>query len=156
LFYQTSSRDVGLTTLVHRPAASQPGYFGLLVSPRAELSKSQQVARDMVFVLDTSGSMRGKRLAQAKGALLYCLKNLNAGDRFNMIEFATAINSYQDRLLDVNPDNLELGAKWVNRLEATGGTAIDGAMQKAFDMNPNDMSRPFTIVFFTDGRPTVG
>src|SRR5262249_35748961 len=75
LFYQTSSRDVGLTTLVHRPAASQPGYFGLLVSPRAELSKSQQVARDLVFVLDTSGSMRGKRLQQAKKALRYCLDN---------------------------------------------------------------------------------
>ena len=156
LFYQTTSKDVGLTTILHRPSASQPGYFGLLVSPRAELSKSQQVARDMIFVLDTSGSMRGRRLAQAKAALQYCLKNLNANDRFNMIEFATAINTYQDRLLEATPDNLEQGKKWVDRLEATGGTAIDGAMQKAFDLSPGDMARPYTIVFFTDGRPTVG
>ena len=85
LFYQHNNRDVGLTTLVHRPAASQPGYFGLLVSPRADLSKSQQVARDMIFVLDTSGSMRGKRLDQAQNALKYCLNNLEANDRFNMI-----------------------------------------------------------------------
>jgi Ca-activated chloride channel homolog len=156
LFYQTGKKDVGVTTILHRPVASQPGYFSLLVSPRAELSKSQQVARDMIFVLDTSGSMRGRRLAQAKGALNYCLKNLNPGDRFNMIEFATAINTYQDRLLEATADNLEQGKRWVDRLEATGGTAIDGAMQKAFDLSPNDPARPYVIVFFTDGRPTVG
>jgi Ca-activated chloride channel homolog len=156
LFYQTGNKDVGVTTILHRPNPSQPGYFGLLVSPRAELSKSQQVARDMVFVLDTSGSMRGRRLAQAKAALNYCLKNLSPGDRFNMIEFATAINTYQDRLIEATADNLEQGKKWVDRLEATGGTAIDGAMQKAFDLSPNDMARPYVIVFFTDGRPTVG
>ena len=156
LFYQTGSKDVGVTTILHRPNPSQPGYFGLLVSPRAELSKSQQVARDMIFVLDTSGSMRGTRLKQAKAALTYCLKNLSPGDRFNMIEFATAINTYQDRLTDATPDNLAQGKKWVDGLEATGGTAIDGAMQKAFDLSPNDMARPYVIVFFTDGRPTVG
>ena len=156
LFYQTNDKDVGLTTILHRPNSSQPGYFSLLVSPRAELSKSQQVARDMIFVLDTSGSMRGRRLAQAKAALKYCLKNLDPRDRFNMIEFATAINTYQDRLFDATAENLEQGAKWVDRLEATGGTAIDGAMQKAFDLSPNDMARPYVIVFFTDGRPTVG
>jgi Ca-activated chloride channel family protein len=156
LFYQTNDKDVGLTTILHRPNSSQPGYFSLLVSPRAELSKSQQVARDMIFVLDTSGSMRGRRLAQAKEALQYCLKNLDPRDRFNMIEFATAINTYQDRLQDATPDNLAQGKKWVDRIEATGGTAIDGAMQKAFDLSPNDMARPYVIVFFTDGRPTVG
>ena len=156
LFYTTSNKDVGLTALAHRPSPGQPGYFMLLVAPRAELSKTQQAPRDMVFVLDSSGSMRGKRLTQAKAAMKYCLANLNPGDRFNMIHFATAINTYQEKLLDVTTDALEQGKRWIDNVEATGGTAIDGAMSLAMDMNPKDMSRTYTIVFFTDGRPTVG
>ena len=53
----------------------------LLLAPRAELSRSQQVPRDMVFVLDTSGSMRGKRMAQAQSALKYCIDKLSPHDR---------------------------------------------------------------------------
>ncbi len=156
VFYTTSDKDVGLTALAHRPSPGQPGYFMLMVAPRAELSKAQQVPRDMVFVLDSSGSMRGRRLTQAKAAMKYCLANLNPGDRFNMIHFATAVNNYEDKLVDVSPSALEQGKRWVEGVEATGGTAIDGAMSRALDMNPNDMSRTYTIVFFTDGRPTVG
>ncbi|MEI7684785.1 MAG: VIT domain-containing protein [Planctomycetota bacterium] len=156
LFYTTSNKDVGLTALAHRPSPGQPGYFMLLVAPRAELSKSQQVPRDMVFVLDSSGSMRGKRLTQAKAALKYCLANLNPGDRFNMINFATAINSYEDRLQDVTADGIERARRWVDNVEATGGTAIDGALSRALDMNPSDKTRTYSVVFFTDGRPTIG
>src|SRR5262245_41390174 len=76
LYYTAGGKDVGLTALTHRPVSGGPGYFLLLISPRAELSRSQQVPRDMVFVLDTSGSMRGKRMTQAQSALKYCLNNL--------------------------------------------------------------------------------
>src|SRR5262249_49610792 len=84
LYYQAGGKDVGLTALAHRPLGDK-GYFLLLVSPRAELSRSQQAPRDMVFVLDTSGSMRGQRIVQARNALKYCLKNLTAKDRFGLI-----------------------------------------------------------------------
>ena len=78
LFYTTSDKDVGLTALMHRPITTEDGYFMLLVSPRAELSKEQQVPRDMVFVLDTSGSMREDgKMEQAKKALKYCLDDLD-------------------------------------------------------------------------------
>src|SRR5205085_5864387 len=56
LFYTQGNEDVGLTMLAHRPDGTSDGHFMLLLSPRAELSETQQVARDMVFVLDTSGS----------------------------------------------------------------------------------------------------
>src|SRR5207249_3978401 len=82
-----ADKDVGLTALAHRPVGDK-GYFLLLVSPRSELSRSQQAPRDMVFVLDTSGSMRGQRIVQARNALKYCLKNLTAKDRFALINFA--------------------------------------------------------------------
>ena len=128
----------------------------LLVSPRAELSKTQQIPRDMVFVLDTSGSMRGKRMTQARSALKYCLENLTPSDRFGLMNFATTVNKYTEALLPATKENLAAARKWVEALEATGGTAIDDAMAAALAMRTNDETRPFTIVFFTDGRPTIG
>jgi len=156
LFYATSAKDVGLTAVAHRPNPSQNGYFMLLVSPRTELSKSQQVPRDMVFVLDTSGSMRGKRMTQARNALKYCLRNLTPNDRFGMMNFATTVNKYADGLQAASTDNVAAALKWVDALEATGGTAINDAMNTALDMRTSDPGRTFTIVFFTDGQPTIG
>src|SRR6516164_8721123 len=156
LYYQAGGKDVGLTALSHRPASGAPGYFLLLVSPRAELSKSQQVPRDMVFVLDTSGSMRGQRMTQARNALQYCLNNLGENDRFALLNFATTVNKYNDELLPATRDNVDQARKWVAGLEATGGTAINDALLAALAMRSNDPTRTFTIVFFTDGRPTIG
>ncbi len=156
LFYTISTKDVGLNMLTHRPSANQDGYFMLLVSPRAELSKTQQIPRDMVFVLDTSGSMHGKRIVQARNALKFCLQNLNSHDRFGLMNFATTVNMYNQGLLPATTENLQTASKWVDRLEATGGTAIDLALATALDMRTGDAGRPFTIVFFTDGQPTIG
>src|SRR5207245_6789209 len=157
LYYAAGSKDVGLTALTHRPSPGHDGYFMLLVSPRAELSKEQQVPRDMILVLDTSGSMRGKRMTQARNALKYCLANLGKGDRFAMINFATAVNKYTERLLAVEDDEIEKAKKWVDGLEATGGTAINDALETALGFRPAaDDGRTFTIVFFTDGQPTIG
>ncbi len=156
LYYQAGGKDVGLTALSHRPVGGSNGYFLLLVSPRAELSKSQQVPRDMVFVLDTSGSMRGKRMTQARNALKYCLQNLAPQDRFNIINFATTVNKYSESLLPASADQLAHARKWVDDLEATGGTAINDALQTALGLRTGDDGRTFTLVFFTDGRPTIG
>ena len=156
LFYTITTKDVGLNTLTHRPSVGKDGYFMLLVSPRPELSKTQKLPRDMVFVLDTSGSMRGKRMTQARNALKYCLDNLESHDRFALMNFATTVNKYTESLLPATKDNIAEAQKWVARLEATGGTAIDDALSTALGMRTKDETRPFTIVFFTDGRPTIG
>jgi Ca-activated chloride channel family protein len=156
LYYTAGAKDVGLTALTHRPVGSAPGFFMLLVSPRAELSKSQQVPRDMVLVLDTSGSMRGKRMTQARNALKYCLSNLQKQDRFAIINFATTVNKHTEKLLNADPDQVAQAKKWVDGLEASGGTAIDDALKAALEFRTNDEGRTFTIVFFTDGQPTIG
>ncbi len=156
LFYQAGSKDVGLTAILHRPT-SQNGHFMLLISPRAELSKEQQVPRDMVLVLDTSGSMRGKRMTQARNAMKYCLANLGAKDRFACINFATTVNKYTDQMMPFSTAEVQRAKKWVDGLEATGGTAINDALETALSLRPPmDEGRTFNIVFFTDGRPTIG
>src|SRR5713226_4518123 len=101
----------------------------------------------MVLVLDTSGSMRGKRMTQARNALKYCLGNLQSQDRFAVLNFATTVNRYTEKLLPATSDEVEQAKKWVDNLEATGGTAINDALMSALDLRPADEGRTFTIVF---------
>jgi Ca-activated chloride channel family protein len=156
LFYQLGDKDVGLTALTHRPVASEKGHFMMLMTPKVDL-KGYEVPRDVVMVLDTSGSMRGPKMEQARKAMKYCLDNLTAKDRFALINFATTVNRYKDSLLKVEPDQVGQAKKWVDELEATGGTAINDALASALDLrDAKEEGRTFTVVFFTDGQPTIG
>jgi Ca-activated chloride channel family protein len=183
LFYTTATKDVGLSALFHRPdrpefhrpnyvpdggtvifsglgpvhvPGAADGHFMLLISPRAELSRTQHVARDMVFVLDTSGSMQGKRIQQARSALKFCLRNLDKNDRFGLIHFATSVTNYTNHLTPATDAQIEQATNWVDGLEAVGSTNIEEALATALAMRPNSGNRNFTIVFFTDGQPTIG
>jgi Ca-activated chloride channel homolog len=156
LFYTCGDKDVGLTALTHRPEADADGTFMLLISPRAEMAKAKALPRDMVFVLDTSGSMAGPKMDQARKALKFCIDNLTNGDRFAVMNFATTVNKYADGMKDATTEQKMKAKKWVDALEATGGTAIDDALREAIDLRAKDSGRTFTVVFFTDGEPTVG
>jgi Ca-activated chloride channel family protein len=156
-YYTTGGKDVGLTVLQHRPISTEDGFVMMLISPRHEIAKDQQVPRDMVFVIDTSGSMRDdNKMEQAKKALKHCIDGLNPKDRFGLINFATTVNRYKDGLTVVDKEQITEAKKWVDRLEPTGGTAINAALLSALEMRSTDANRTFTVVFFTDGKPTIG
>src|SRR5262249_41710257 len=128
LFYSTGKDDVGLTALTHRPVSTEKGFFTLLIAPRYGLSERHRVPRDLVLVLDTSGSMRmGGRMEQARKALKYCLNNLGPKDRFGLIAFATTVNPYEEKLLPATTEQVNKARKWVDDLDASGGTAINDA-----------------------------
>ncbi|GIW82808.1 MAG: inter-alpha-trypsin inhibitor domain-containing protein [Gemmatales bacterium] len=157
VFYSVGGGDdVGLTVMHYRPISSEKGHVMMLLSPRVELPEDYSVARDMVFVLDTSGSMRGAKISQARKALKYCLQNLRDKDRFGLIQFATTVNPYRDELVPASREYLDQAGKWVDGLTATGGTAINAALEAALAMRTNDKNRTFTVLFFTDGLPTIG
>ena len=146
-----------MTALAHRPISDEDGYVLLLVSPRAELSKDQKVPRDIVFVVDTSGSMmHDEKMDQAKKALHHCLGSLSTDDRFALVSFATTVSSYREKLAPVNDEQIKRAKGWVADLYSGGGTAIHEALKKALSMRTDDPDRMFTVVFFTDGQPTIG
>jgi Ca-activated chloride channel family protein len=156
LYYSLGDKDVGLTLLAQRPISSENGHFMLLLSPRVEMSKSYHIPRDLVLVLDTSGSMAGEKMEQARKALKHVLGNLNPQDRFGLINFSTTVNKYRDGLVESDKDRIEHAKKWVDNLQARGGTAINDALLAALQMRSDDAGRSFTVVFFTDGQPTIG
>lgn len=93
---------------------------------------------------------------QARAALRHCLSGLTADDRFALISFATTVETYRDTLVPANDEHLPRAEGWVNGLYAGGGTAIHDALASAMAMRSEDDQRMFTVVFFTDGQPTIG
>lgn len=156
LYYTLAEADFGLTMLAHREEADAPGYFLLLLSPKQEWAEQEIVAKDVIFVFDSSGSMEGEKIEQAREALKYCLRSLNARDRFGLASFATGVRRLDERLLAVEDENLERARKFVDGIEAAGGTAINEALLSALAMVDRDSGRPAMVIFLTDGRPTVG
>src|SRR5262249_33654836 len=126
LFYSTGKDDIGLTALAHRPISADKGFFTLLISPKTSLGEKYSIPQDIVLVLDTSGSMRANgKMEQARKALKYCMNQLKAKDRFGLIGFATTVNPYEEKLLDASQEQVNKANKWIDELEATGGTAIN-------------------------------
>ena len=152
LYYTVTPEDFGLNLMSYKPREKEDGFFLMLMSPSVEVDQQEVVARDVIFVLDVSGSMRGEKLAQAKEALKFVLDNLNEEDRFNVIAFSTGLRQYAGGLrpADERKDALE----FVNELRAAGGTNIERALVEALTQNRGD--RPQTIIFLTDGLATEG
>jgi len=155
LFSTQASSEIGMSLLTYRDEHDPEGYFLLLASP----GDSQTVMKkDVVFVLDTSGSMAdGGKLAQAKRALNFCLSNLGEGDHFEVVRFSTEPEALFEKLVDSSEVNRAKARAFIEKLDPIGGTAMDGAMTTALGLvKQSDSNRPFIIVLLTDGRPTIG
>jgi Ca-activated chloride channel family protein len=152
LYYTVSPEDVGLNLLSYKPDGRSEGFFLLLAAPRVEVDTRQVIAKDVILVLDVSGSMRGEKIEQAKEALTFVLDELHEEDRFNIIAFSTATQPYARDLVPADERGEARG--FVARLEASGSTDINRALLEALSMAEGD--RPTIVVFLTDGLPTVG
>jgi Ca-activated chloride channel family protein len=153
LFYALNEDEVGLTLLTYKEKGER-GYWMLLASPKLP-AKEEVVAKDVVFVLDRTGSMSGEKMQQAKEALRYCLDSLSARDRFDLVTFNETAESVADTLMPANAANVRKAEKRVREMAARGGTNIDEALRKALRLFAGG-SRPKYVVFLTDGQPTVG
>ncbi|MBC7797228.1 MAG: VWA domain-containing protein, partial [Pyrinomonadaceae bacterium] len=155
LFYGLSNNDFGLSLLTYREAGKD-GYFLLQLSPKEDLSERELVNKDIVFVLDTSGSMAEEgKMEKARSALLFGIRTLREGDRFNVINFAGEEHLMESNLIAANGAGKKRGEDFVGKLTPTGGTNINDSLVaalKQFSPSP----RPKMLVFMTDGLPTVG
>ncbi|MFN3409651.1 MAG: VIT domain-containing protein [Limisphaerales bacterium] len=155
LYFSPEQDEVAVNLLTHR-VAGEDGYFLLLASPGLVVKENKLVKKDVVFVLDTSGSMAGKKLEQAKKALLFCVENLNDGDRFELVRFSTEVEPLFDKVVTADQQNRAKARDFIQGLKPIGGTAIDDALKKALSLKPEREGRPFVVIFLTDGLPTIG
>lgn len=156
LHYTTSAERIAPEVLTFRERG-EDGFFLLMASPGGEMEAGEEQPKDVAFVIDTSGSMSGEKIEQAKGSLGFCLNSLNREDRFQIVSFSDAVRPFRGgrELLRANRQNIGEARDFAERLEAEGGTDIDSALKTALDLD-FERERPAYVVFLTDGLPTVG
>jgi len=145
---------VGVSLLSHRPLGESDGYFMALIAPGRAVD-APQLHRDLVAVLDVSGSMSGEKLDQGKRALGQLLGTLQPGDRFRLIAFSSGVRRDATGWTEASAESVRRAQEWVRSLGAEGGTNIAGALSEAFAASPADGALG-VVVFLTDGLPTVG
>ena len=151
LFYSLSPEDIGASLITYRQGG-EDGFFLLLVAPKGDFGEQEVVAKDVMVVVDVSGSMSGEKLEQAQEAVQFILDHLNPDDRFNILAFSTGLDFYAPSLRSAS--RAEDAGDFVRGLSALGGTNINDALLEALERLPGE--RPEIIIFLTDGLPTVG
>ncbi len=130
--------------------AGKPYYLLMVLPPDQDEVVPQTMARETILIIDTSGSMHGVSIKQAKRALQLALKGLKANDLFNVIEFNSVTSTLYPHSMPANPSNIREAANFVKRLKANGGTEMRPALLRALNTEPSE-SHLRQIVFITDG-----
>ncbi|WFU24532.1 marine proteobacterial sortase target protein [Bradyrhizobium sp. CB1717] len=157
-----ADRDFELTW---KPAAEKAPSVGLfrervgdadyllafVIPPSAEQATQKPLPREVVFVIDNSGSMGGTSIVQAKASLLYALGRLQPNDRFNVIRFDDTMDVLFSTPVSADPAHLGEALGFVNGLQARGGTEMVPAMRAALTDKLGDTNMVRQVVFLTDG-----
>ncbi len=152
LYYSVSAGDVGLNLLTHREP-DEAGFYLLMLAPQTEVKNMDVVKKNVAFVLDTSGSMRGDKINQAKETLKFCISALNSGDTFNIVDFSTEVRQFSKQPALADASHIPAALHYVDKLEAIGGTNINDALLLGLIQTTDAVNM---IIFLTDGLPTVG
>lgn len=141
-----------ISVLAHRPDADA-GFALVTVSPPPR--RPATLPRDVTFVIDVSGSMRGEKLEQARAAGRQLVASLEDGDRFRLVAFATDVRHFRDGWTIASRESRRDAERFLDALRADGSTNISGALEEALDV-PAARGRLPLVLFLTDGAPTVG
>lgn len=126
-------------------------YYLIMITPPEEESLSQTPDREVIFVIDTSGSMSGESIRQARASLALAVDRLDADDTFNIIEFNSTTTPMFSAPRPASRANLQAAKTWIGQLDANGGTEMLPALRAAFSMDTPDDARLRQVIFLTDG-----
>ncbi len=139
------------TATVYTHMQGDNSYALLMVTPPSSEEPVVQVPRETIFVIDTSGSMAGTSIEQARTALLLALTRLPAQDRFNIIQFNSVTHVLFSQPQPVRTDTLRKAVHYVERLRANGGTEILPALKMALKSSASS-THLRQVIFLTDGQ----
>jgi Ca-activated chloride channel family protein len=137
-------------TLLTEPATGGGVHALLLVLPPAGETAPARVPRETIYVIDTSGSMSGESMKQARAALLQALEHLAPEDRFNIVDFDSTARALFPSSKPCDMETLEEARRWVADLRADGGTEMLTALRLALTGEP-ERDRLRQVIFLTDG-----
>ncbi|MBV8880060.1 MAG: VWA domain-containing protein, partial [Planctomycetaceae bacterium] len=148
LRYKVTGDRVRAGLALHRDETG--GTFALLIHPPDSLRNVPRTAREMIFVIDCSGSMNGRPLDVAKRALVKCLKRLEPDDTFQILRFSDRVTMFEQGPVDATVQNVRRGIAFTERLSTDGGTELQQVVRMALDYPPSP-GRMRIVSFLTDG-----
>ena len=157
LFFGPAEGGFGSGVLTGERAERE--HFLFLFAPDDRIAQDDALPKDIVFVIDRSGSMSGDKIEQARNALHFILDQLNPTDRFSIVSFDGQLDVFAETLAPVNRETLSDARSFVRQLGARGSTDIEGALQAGLAIFKDSESRAGAsrlLVFLTDGQPTAG
>lgn len=135
-----------------RPITPQAQYALLmLLPPQQDRISAVVVPRELILVIDTSGSMSGEAIEQAKSAIIYALSGLSAQDSFNILQFNSRVYALAEQSLKANAQNIGRAQSYVHSLKADGGTEMSLALDKALNQSASSAEHLRQVLFITDG-----
>lgn len=161
LFYGHAEGALAANVMSFREG-EEAGYFLALLTPKVKLSDDEILPKDVIVVLDTSGSMdEDGKIDQARKALKFMVNKLNEKDRFAMVTFSTEARKMHDKLTLASKEAKDDAVARIEKLTATGGTNLEQAIQYAFELaaagvEEGKSARPCYVILLSDGIPTMG
>jgi Ca-activated chloride channel family protein len=152
LRYRVASERPELGFLSHRDPRHPEGYgyFSLAFQPELEVTAREARPKEIIFILDTSGSMRGEPMARSKAAMRWALQHLDPDDTFQIIRFSDEASSFSPRPVRCTTANVQRGLLYVEQMEGSGGTQMLSGIEAALDL-PLDAERLRIVCMLTDG-----
>ena len=130
--------------------ANKGGYFTAVIQPPNAPMQGDITPKEMVFVIDQTGSQGGWPIARAKETMRYCIQNLNPGDTFQLIGFNTQLFPCFDKPVPATPETIAKALKFLEPMEGNGGTDIMKSVEYALKL-PDDPNRLRIVCYMTDG-----
>jgi Ca-activated chloride channel homolog len=149
LRYSVAGDQMQTGLLAHSPGG-KGGYFTLILQPPAAPPQKDVSPKEMVFVIDQTGSQRGVPIQKAKETLRYCIENLNPNDTFQLLGFNTQVYPCFSHPVPVTEENVTQALKFLEPLEGNGGTDILKSVDYALKI-PDDPGRLRILCYMTDG-----
>ncbi len=148
LRYKVAGKTVKSALVTHHD--KRGGFFTLMLYPPESLSYLKRAPMEMIFVLDCSGSMKGKPIAKAKQAITRALRKLQPNDTFQIIRFSNNASQLGPHPIPATPANIRKGLNYVESLRGSGGTMMIEGIKAALDFE-HDPHRFRLVSFMTDG-----
>lgn len=161
IYYSTDTRSFGLDLLTWKKLAADPeGYALLMVTPKHDWAEDKSTRRCVQFVVDTSGSMKGEKIAQAREALRFFVQSMRPTDLFDVVPFSTEARPFYGCPTAATPERVADALGKIAELQAVGGTNIEDGLRTALAADLPKLRDHAEIVritvFLTDGQPTLG
>lgn len=148
LRYRVASDELATSVVTGRD--ERGAYFALTLQPPATADRLEREPVELVFVLDTSGSMEGQPLDLCKDAMRRALEELDERDSFQIMNFSEEVASFARKPVPATHENLKRGLEFVHELQTGGGTMMIKGIQAALSL-PGDPERQRIVAFLTDG-----